>query len=266
MELLCLCWPQDSLYERRQGGEIEKAGEIPPLKYFLLQTAIQYLIIPKMLRITVCISGCELNDCPTNLKIFGTLYHEFTHIYDDEWFAKKHQISNSDSNTIKKWVYEEIHAEQIRTLYMLGAKSINDIPEVTYDKLMLESGRKPVSFYDYCMENKDIIVNSMNLIKRLSSGGITKINIRFCYQLIDYILYYIGIISIYNRYCTYDLDNIMDLSYIADYLGDGVKRLLEIYCNDNIEDIPKCTIIESGNIRWQIIKYIAEELKIVKDI
>lgn len=57
----------------------------------------------------------------------------------------------------------------------------------------------------------------------------------------------------------------MDLSYIIDYLGEGIKRLLEIYCTDtDIEDIPKGIILESGNIRIDIINFMKNELRIVK--
>lgn len=206
----------------------------------------------------------NLNNGSYDDELKGTLYHEFTHIYDDEWFIKKHHISNNNSTKNKKWVYEEIHAEQIRTLYMLGVSVINNVPEITYDKLMLGMGRKRISFHDYCIEHKETLISSVRFMKTINKNGKIKISISFCIKLVDCILYYIGIVSIYHKYCTYDIDNILDLSFIADYLGNGVKRLLEIYCNDNIEDISKETIIESGNIRWNIIKYIVEELKIVK--
>lgn len=206
----------------------------------------------------------NLNNGAYNDGLKGTLYHEFTHIYDDEWFAKKHHINNNDSTKRKKWVYKEIHAEQIRTLYMLGASVNNNVTEITYDRIMLGMGRKRISFHDYCIEHKETLISSINFMKAIKKNGKIKINISFCNKLVDCILYYIGIVSVYKKHCTYDIDNILDLSYIADYLGDGIKRLLEIYCNDNIEDISKGIIIESGNIRWDIIKYIVEELRIVK--
>ena len=196
-------------------------------------------------------------------KLKATLFHEFTHIYDDELFIKKHCVGNSDNNKRKKWVYKEIHAEQIKTLYMLGCDTISDIPQIDHNTILRGMGNKKITFHDYCIEYKNELNKIIDIMKALQNG-VLKMSLKQCSQDINYILYYIGIASIYNRHCTYDIDNILDLSYIADYLGDGVKRLLDIYCNDNIDDISKGIIIESGNIRWNIIKYIVEELKIVK--
>lgn len=198
-------------------------------------------------------------------KLKATLFHEFTHIYDDELFVKKFCISNSDNTKRKKWVYKEIHAEQIRMLYMLGCTTINDIPQINHNTILKGLGSKKISFYDYCIEYRNELNNRIDIMKALQNG-VLKMNLKQCCQDINYILYYIGIISIYKKYCTYDIENVMDLSYVANYLGQGINRLVEIYCENNIEDIQKCTIIESGNIRWQIIKYIVEELKIVKDV
>ena len=142
----------------------------------------------------------NLNNGAYDFNFKGTLYHEFTHIYDDEWFIKKHCVSNNESTKRKKWVYKEIHAEQIRTLYMLGFKAINDNPQITYDKLMLGTGRKKISFHDYCIEYRDTLISSVNLLKTLSKNKMIKISINFCSQLVDCILYYIGIVSIYKKY------------------------------------------------------------------
>lgn len=199
-----------------------------------------------------------------NDKLKATLFHEFTHIYDDELFIKKHCISNSDNNKRKKWVYKEIHAEQIKTLYLLGNNTICDIPTIDHNTIIRGMRNEKISFHDYCIEYRDELNKIIDIMKSLQKG-VFKMSLKQCCQDVNYILYYIGIASIYNRYCRYDIDTVLDLSYVANYLGQGINRLLEIYCNNNIEDIPKGTIIESGNIRWQIIKYIVEELKIVKD-
>lgn len=197
-------------------------------------------------------------------KLKAILFHEFTHIYDDELFIKKHCISNNDNTKRKKWVYKEVHAEQIKTLCMLGFKTINDIPPIDHNTIIKGMRNKKITFHDYCIEYRDELNKKIDIMKSLQNGGVFKMSLGQCNQNINYILYYIGIISVYKKYCTYDIDNVMDLSYVADYLGQDINRLLEIYCNNNIEEIPKGIIIESGDIRMKLIKYIVEDLKIVK--
>lgn len=215
--------------------------------------------------------GCDmyilnLNNGAYNKKLKATLFHEFTHIYDDELFIKKHRIGNTDIGNRRKYVYEEIHAEQVKILYMLGCKIITDISKIDHNTMLLGIRNKMVTFHDYCIEYRDELNAKIDIMKSLqNSNGIFSMSIEKCNQNINFILYYIGTISIYKKYCTYDIDNVMDVSYITDYLGQGIKRLVEIYCTDtDMEDIPKGTIIESSYIRVDIMNFIKNELRIVK--
>ena len=163
----------------------------------------------------------------------------------------------------KKWANKEIHAEQIKTLFLIGAKTKNDIPKITYNQIICMD--KDITFQEYCLREKKVLISLIDYFKTLKKSGRFKISEKNCWQYVDCIMYYIGIVSVYKKYCTYDIDSIMDLSYVADYLGKGINRLLEIYCMDNkIEDISKEVIIESGNIRMGIINHIEKELRIVK--
>lgn len=58
------------------------------------------------------------------------LFHEFTHIYDREYLYNKYHFSKEGKLAdINIHPFTEIHAEQVRFLYMLGCKDINDNPK-----------------------------------------------------------------------------------------------------------------------------------------
>lgn len=120
-----------------------------------------------------------------NLK--ATLFHEFTHIYDDEVFIKKHCISNSDNSKRKKWVYKEIHAEQVKTLYMLGYNTISDIFPIDHNTILRGVGNKKISFYNYCIEYRNELNKKIDIMKSLQNG-VLKMSLK---QLSGYKLYFI---------------------------------------------------------------------------
>lgn len=198
------------------------------------------------------------------------LYHEFTHIYDKEYLDKTYAYRMGDSKTHRYTpVHLEIHAEQVRFLYMLGCKTISDVPHnVTPHSIIYDLDGNQVEFYDYLHTIKERIIKEFvdkpSKNKRISDSALE--------NMINKICYYIGALTVYQKYCDYKLDDVMDLSIISDFWNINIGTIIDFYCNHDIhrptmKTIPKIKIADMGNIlMFELPKKAREKYTILGDI
>lgn len=178
------------------------------------------------------------------------LYHEFTHIYDREFLYNKYRFGKegklADINTHP---FTEIHAEQVRFLYMLGCKNINDNPKgIAHNTVVWDINGKQLEFYDYLKESKDsidkIFVQGVDKIKyhhKKTSKAIIG-------NMVDQLLYYIGALSIYIRYCNYKNDELMNLSNVDACWHVEIDKVIDLYCSNDINTLQKIDIVKTSEI------------------
>lgn len=160
----------------------------------------------------------------------GILYHEFTHILDEEELINKYGFSHNERNTM--YVYKEIHAEQIKTLYLLGCKNIDDLESIDKDKISFQYKNEMYNIYDYLIEYQGELRNNIELIENAKNSKI-KINIYEFNNIFNRIFYYIGAASIYLKYCNPNAYDALDIKDVWEYYGFGMNYLLkEVVKND----------------------------------
>lgn len=178
------------------------------------------------------------------------LFHEFTHIYDREYLYNKYRFGRdgrmADINTHP---FTEIHAEQVRFLYMLGCKDVNDIPKgIDRNTGVFDINGKQFTFYNYLKEAKDtidrIFVQEVETIKCQHK----KISKAIIENMVNQLLYYIGTLSIYIKYCNYKNGELMDLSNIADCWHVDIDKVIDLYCNNDINTLQKIDIVKKSEI------------------
>jgi hypothetical protein len=128
----------------------------------------------------------------------GTLFHEFTHIYDEEQLANAYGFSHDDRNT--PYVYKELHAEQVKSLFLLGCKTIDDIENVNPENKQFLYKQNLYTIYEYLLEYKIELINNITMIETAKETN-TKINMCEFNNIINRIFYYIGTASVYLKYC-----------------------------------------------------------------
>lgn len=179
------------------------------------------------------------------------LFHEFTHIYDMEYLDKEYAYRKySIRDRTKTHVYTEVHAEQIRFLYMLGCNTVNSAPKnIDHNVMVFDLNGNKISFYE-CLDRfkKALEKHYVREIKKYHS-----INKSVVGDIVDKISYYIGALTIYRRYCNYRISELMDLSEIADYWNIEIHKVVNFYCehdlqNSNIHTLGKYDIYQIGNI------------------
>ena len=179
------------------------------------------------------------------------LFHEFTHIYDREYLYNKYRFGRdgrmADINTHP---FTEIHAEQVRFLYMLGCKDVNDTPkEIDHNTIVFDINGKQFAFYKYFEEIRKgtidkVFVQDVENVKRQGKKT-SKDAIR---NVVDQLLYYTGALSIYTKYCNYKNDELMDLSNVADCWHVEIDKVIDLYCNNDINTLQKIDIIKKSEI------------------
>lgn len=178
------------------------------------------------------------------------LYHEFTHIYDREFLYNKYRFGKegklADINTHP---FTEIHAEQVRFLYMLGCKNINDNPKgINHNAVVWDINSRSLAFYDYLKDSKDridnVFVQGVDKIKHRHK----KISKAIIGNMVDQLLYYIGALSIYIRYCNYKNDELMDLSNVNACWHVETDKVIDLYCNNDITTLQKIDIVKTSEI------------------
>lgn len=186
----------------------------------------------------------------------GILFHEFTHIFDREFLNRKWAISkNKKHYSIKAHVYTEIHAEQIRLLYILGCKTEKDYDiTINEDTLIYNLDGKQVVFNKYLNDSRQQIIDYSEKCRNNKS----KITESVMRCIIDKISYYIGALSVYKKFCSDNIDELMDLSsvsefweknmYIAGYNVCTLSDILHLYCDRDIYSLNKKEISDSASL------------------
>lgn len=180
------------------------------------------------------------------------LFHEFTHVYDKEYLYKEYRFAKEGDR--KTYVYTEIHAEQIKFLYMLGAETVNSkLQNVNQNTMVLNMLGDKQSFYEYLQQYKNKLeelyvkdIYNTQFKRRLTSKE--KIG-----SAATKFLYYIGAVTIYQRISDYqigELTNMKDFDKcwnikISDVLNFYLKHDLD---KSNFSTLKKIDIINIGDI------------------
>lgn len=199
------------------------------------------------------------------------LFHEFTHIYDKEYlfekwrFSKESKLGNSDTH-----IYTEIHAEQIRLLLMLGANNQFQTNHcVDRFTVIRDLNEENMLFNEYLLQTKKLLIKSVDDVKKFQLTN-RKISEEYLLSLLNKIAYYIGALSIYSRYCTYEVDNLMDLSNLSEFwekdmsvfhsqVVRNISDLINMYCTRDIYSLNKMEIANSGTLLMYNWKKNAED-------
>lgn len=200
-----------------------------------------------------------------SINIKGILFHEFTHIYDREYLYNKYRFSKDGNlSNIHTHTFTEIHAEQIKFLFMLGLKDINDIQtNISHNTIVYDMDNKESEFYDYlknfnCML-KDFYFKRIKTINKAYQKT-TKDKIG---SMVDKLLYYIGALSVYGKYCDYKIDELKDLTVIQDTWKVSLNEVIDFYCNNDIYNLKKKDIINTSEIMMCDFVRGAKELQIL---
>ena len=128
----------------------------------------------------------------------GILFHEFTHILDEEELVQMYGFSHDDRNT--PYVYKEIHAEQIKALHLLGCKTIDDLDGINKEKTSFQHKKSLYNIHDYLIECQKELRDNIELIEYAKQRN-TQINIYEFNNILNRVFYYIAVASIYLKYC-----------------------------------------------------------------
>ena len=181
------------------------------------------------------------------------LFHEFTHLYDLDYLDKTYSYKKVGKAALRNThVYTEIHAEQVRFLYMLRCKTVTDVPiNITYNTEIYNISGRKVGFYDYLSRYKsEIIRNYVTKMKRRTNKILKE---EFFINLELNVAYYIGALSVYRKYCDYRVDELMDLNEFAQFWNTDINSLIEFYCSHDLykptmKTLPKIEIHDMADI------------------
>lgn len=178
------------------------------------------------------------------------LFHEFTHIYDKEYLDKVYAYRKGTKKADRcTHVYTEIHAEQIRFLYMLGCKTVRDIPQnITHNTIIYDLCGKQVPFYDYLKNYKMKMERHYikDVKKQILKGNI--LNESAVGDMADKICYYIGALTVYQKYCDYKVDDVMNLSNLSDYWNIDIGKIISFYCTHDLYK-PTMQTLDKGEMK-----------------
>ena len=192
----------------------------------------------------------------------GILFHEFTHILDEEKLVSMYGFSHDDRNT--PYVYKEVHAEQIKTLHLLGCKTIDDLESIDKDKPTFQHKKSLYNIHDYLIECQKELRENIELIEYAKQCN-TKINIYEFNNILNRIFYYIGTASIYLKYCDGSAYDELDIKDVWDYYGYNINMLLKTFCENELGHHTKELIKEIAQIRLSIVIYYGDKLKMIDD-
>lgn len=52
--------------------------------------------------------------------------------------------------------------------------------------------------------------------------------------MVDKICYYIGALTVYQKYCNHKVDDVMDLSKLSDYWNIDIGKIINFYCTHDL--------------------------------
>lgn len=180
------------------------------------------------------------------------LFHEFTHIYDKEYLDKEYRF-NKDGDR-KTYVYTEIHAEQIRFLYMLGAKTVNsNLQNVNHNTIVYDMQGNKQSYFAYLQQFKSKLeelyvkdISKTQFKRRTTSKDVVG-------SMATKFLYYIGAVTIYQRISDYQIDNLMNMKDFDKCWNIKISDVLDFYLKHDLDKsnrstLKKIDIINIGDI------------------
>jgi hypothetical protein len=193
-------------------------------------------------------------------EVRAVLYHEFTHLYDEENFVKEYGFSHDDRNT--PYVYKELHAEQVKTLFLLGCKTIDDVENIDIDSKTFFLNGKMYNIFDYLMMYKKEFANIIDQIEKAITDK-KKINMYEFNNYLNRIFYYIGTVSVYIKFCNKKEFDELDINQVYDYFGFGLESLLDELLKNPIGCHTEEMIKKMGKIRTDIIVHFGTELNVI---
>lgn len=187
------------------------------------------------------------------------LFHEFSHIYDREYLYAKWKFPKEPLHADYTHIYTEIHAEQVRFLYVLGAANIDEsIQKITHNTKVLSLAGEEKEFY-VCLSDlkKDIILYS-NKFKKVQLEK-KKLNDAPFECITDKIAYFIGAFSVYQNFCKHKLDDLLDFGEITDFWEKDIRiydkqsvqnlqQLIGLCCSKELEQLSKSEISDIGTL------------------
>lgn len=196
-----------------------------------------------------------------------TLFHEFTHIYDKEYLSREYHFTKDVDR--KTYVYTEIHAEQIKFIYMLGAETINSkLQNVNENTMILNMLGNRQSFYAYLQQFKRKLENLY--VKDIYKTQYKKISTskeKIGSMATDF-LYYIGAVTIYKRISDYQINTLIDMKNFDKCWNIKISDVLDFYlkydldksnCSTlkkidiiNIGDIIMCELLSSAKVKYVV--------------
>lgn len=191
----------------------------------------------------------------------GILFHEFTHIYDEEELSLIYGFSHDDRNT--PYVYKEVHAEQIKTLYLLGCKTIDDLGSIDENRVCFHHKKNLYNIYDYLIVCQKELLENIELIEYAKLKN-TQINIYEFNNILNRIFYYIGTASVYLKFCNINAYDELDIKDVWDYYGYGINLLPKVFLENSLGFHTKELIEAMAKIRLLIVQHY-DKLKIIDD-
>ncbi len=161
-----------------------------------------------------------------------------------------------------RYSYKELHAEQIKTLYLLGCKTIDDLESINVDNETFMYGGKLYNIHNYLMEYKKEFSRNIATIERAKSTN-TKIDMFEFNNMLNRILYYIGTASIYLKFCDTTAFGELSIQDIYDYYGCDLELLIRVLLEQSIGFHTKEIVEAMAVVRKRIILYFGNDLKVI---
>ena len=171
------------------------------------------------------------------------LYHEFTHILDDDINARGDKVKY-----FLLYVYTEYHASQVELLKMLGAKSVKEqIAFSVSNNISTIAGQKTVQQY--------VDIKRMQAIDLFQRNDFPK-NIEQLKTTIGVLFNYFGLCSICYMYCKdfeEKTDNTAFIQYIPAKVFNPMNHLMVGWLSEELIDL--CCKVYGTMIIFMIQKY-----------
>ena len=164
--------------------------------------------------------------CDARLNFSHLIFHELTHAYDTDRYAKKNKIRYA---AIKG--YSEFHAAQIEMLKLIGAPNINNVPPFLMDK-KLKVLATETTVVEYLRSSQNTMSQSVQKYKY--DNDISRIS-----TILGLIFNHLGRITICQRYAInfkkYQKE-FSDNIYPKEYCGDKYN-LIEKLCQNTMTEL-----------------------------